>query len=229
MLNKTKLIPTKGYLEKELKTIKENVSSSEYKYLKALLNLDISVLNSDYYDEDLEKFDVFKMLSLYNICKRSSKLINELDLHNKNLVNFLDFFSYYLKLEGDIDKIFFAYNNSFCTNFSNVKKIYNIYYRSRINGKQEEIEFLNSAIENINTGKKRNSDGSIMSYHERQKELINLNKKILYLSSVSDETIDDYNKINECLENDFGVENVFGNDKQLVRSLSFIDVYEKRF
>ncbi len=222
MSDKTKFIPTQSYLEKEIKLMKESLLSNEYKYLKALLNLEVSALNSDYYDDDLEKYDIFKKLSIYNICKRSTKLINKLDLNNKNLVSYLDSFSYYLKLEDDIDKILFAYNNI-------TKKTYNIYYRSRINSKEEEMELLNNAIEMINTGKKRNNDGSIMSFHERQLELIDLNKKLLYLLSANNETIDDYNKINECLKKDFGVEDICIKDKKLVRSLSFVDVYEKRF
>ena len=56
-----------------------------------------------------------------------------------------------------------------------------------------------------------------------------LNKKLLYLLSANNETIDDYNKINECLQKDLAVEDICIKDKKLVRSLSFVDVYEKRF
>ena len=223
-----KFLEKKKNLIEKINLDKQNISKHYFNYLNALLNLEVSVLNDDYYIEDLEDKDYFISLALYNICKRNIKLISSLDIDTTKLEYFFDENTFYIRINGDSRKLFYIELNKLHSAHQIDSKKYQGYFYSKIESEEQLTSNLEQKINLINSGKIKNSDGSIKSYREREFELLNLRKELVYIKENGKEIIDILNKTNETLRRDYGVRKdeipLYGR----VRSLSFVDIYEKR-
>lgn len=223
-----KFLEKKKNLVEKLNLDKENCSKQEFQYLKALLNLEVSVLNDDYYMENLEHKDYFISLALYNICKRNIKLISGLDIDQSKIEYFFDDNNFYIRINGDSRRLFYIGINKLHNSHQIDSKMYEGYFYSMIESKEQLTSNLEQRINLINSGKIKNPDGSIKSYREREFELLNLRKELVYIKENGKEIMDIFNKTNETLRRDYGVRKDEIPLHGIVRSLSFVDIHEKR-
>ena len=225
-----KFLEKKKNLIEKINLDKLNISKYELDFLKSLLNLEVSVLNDDYKNliERLKCKDYFISLALYNICKRNIKLISSLDIDTTKLEYFFDENTFFIRINGDSRKLFYIELNKLHSSHQIDSKKYQGYFYSKIESEEQLTCNLEQRINLINSGKIKNSDGSIKSYREREFELLNLRKELVYIKENGKEIIDIFNKTNETLRRDYGVRKdeipLYGR----VRSLSFVDIYEKR-
>ena len=159
---------------------------------------------------------------------RIIELISSLYIDKTKIEYFFDENTFFIRINGDSRKLFYIELNKLHSSHQIDSKKYQGYFYSKIESEEQLTCNLEQRINLINSGKIKNSDGSIKSYREREFELLNLRKELVYIKENGKEIIDIFNKTNETLRRDYGVRKdeipLYGR----VRSLSFVDIYEKR-
>ena len=229
MKGELKFLDSKKNIRDSIELDKVNLTEEEYKYLKELLNLKMSFLKECSFSDTLDKKDYYISLALFNLCQRNFALIKNLDIDQEKIEYYFDSNTFFIKIKEASNKLFYIELNKIYNASTLNGKMYQSYFCSSVSSKAELLEIIEDEMHQISSGKVRNSDGSFKSYREREFELLNLSKKLVYVKENGDELVDIYSKVNETLKNDYGLEKAKTDKTKLVRSLSFIDIYERGF
>lgn len=220
-------IITKNELREKIDNLRLYLNNDTIFYLNSLLNLEVSVFKQEKYNEVLHKLDIFMDLAYYNICLRSLKIINELGINHKNITcgDEENYFDISYKLDQRLD--FLIVNKGLAP----MKKcLVNICSPIDIN---LEIEKLHKKIEE-NSKSKLFCLGSSMSFIDIEYKEMILQEKIKFLQNNKEEIENLSKLISDALVTDFGIsfDDVYSKkqeNKTLVRSISWCDIYKKNY
>ncbi len=220
-------ILTKKELQEKIDNLRLYLNNDTISYLNSLLNLEISVFEQEKYNEVLYKLDIFMDLAYYNICLRSLKTINELGINHQNItcIDEENYFDILYKLDQRLD--FLLVNKGLVP----IKKcLVNICSPINID---LEIKKLEEKISK-NSKSKLFCLGSSMNIADINYKEIILQEEIKFLQDNKEE-IENLSKIiSDALIADFGIsfddiKSKKQENKTLVRSISWCDIYKKNY